>query len=80
MRWRTHDRLSAKLDYDNDAFDAGWMVSVGRLLARTTVKPDRNEATRSGGCYAWRWAILERKLAASPEQDVGSIAEPISPL
>lgn len=28
MRWRTYDKLAARLDYYNDAFDAGWMASV----------------------------------------------------
>jgi hypothetical protein len=32
MRWRTYDRLAARLDYYNDAFAAGWMTSVSRLL------------------------------------------------
>lgn len=35
MRWRTYDRLAARLDQYNAAFDAGWMVSVSRLLARS---------------------------------------------
>jgi hypothetical protein len=34
MRWRTYDQLAARLDHYNDAFDANWMVSVSRLLAR----------------------------------------------
>jgi hypothetical protein len=38
MRWRTYDRLAARLDYFNYAFDAGWMVSVSRLLARQPMR------------------------------------------
>ena len=34
MRWRTYDRLAAKLDHYNDAFEANWMVAVSRLLQR----------------------------------------------
>jgi hypothetical protein len=34
MRWRTYDRLVAQLDQYSDAFDAGWMVAVSRLVAR----------------------------------------------
>jgi hypothetical protein len=39
MRWRTYDRLAAKLNHYNDAFDANWMTSVARLLSRA---PARN--------------------------------------
>jgi hypothetical protein len=35
MRWRTYDRLAARLDHYNDAFDAGWMVSVSGVLRRS---------------------------------------------
>lgn len=36
MRWRTYDRLAARLDHYNNAFDANWMVSASRFLARSS--------------------------------------------
>lgn len=34
MRWKTYDRLAARLDLYNSAFDARWMASASRLLGR----------------------------------------------
>jgi hypothetical protein len=38
MRWRTYDRLVAKLDFHNSAFDANWMAVASRFLARSMVR------------------------------------------
>jgi len=38
MRRRTYYRLADRLDRYNDAFDANWMTSVSRLLARSPFK------------------------------------------
>lgn len=38
MRWHTYDRLAARLDHYNQAFDANWMVSVRRFLARAPLR------------------------------------------
>lgn len=38
MRWHTYDRLAARLDHYNDAFDGHWMTSIARLLARAPMK------------------------------------------
>jgi hypothetical protein len=32
------DRLAARLDHYNDAFDANWMISASRFLARSAVR------------------------------------------
>lgn len=38
MRWLTYERLAARLARYNDAFDAHWMVSATRMLARSPAR------------------------------------------